>query len=249
MNSDPPPSDGRGLHLSRMPNGEPEIFASVQGEGVTCGLPSVFVRLAFCNLRCTWCDADYTWDWRRYDSREETMAMSTREVADRVVERAGKAIENAVLTGGEPMLQGEELARLAELLKAEGFRLEAETNGTVRPAPELAALIDQWNVSPKLVSSGNRGDAREVPEALAWFGGAPSAYWKFVVVAPEDLGEVLELIGRYGVPPARVVLMPEGVDPATVSERSRWLVEICQERGFRLGTRLQIYLWGAERGR
>lgn len=237
------------MFLSRMPSGEPEVFASVQGEGATTGLPSVFVRLSLCNLSCGWCDSAYTWDWTRYDSRTEKMSLGVEEVCARVLERAGDSIRNVVLTGGEPLLQEGEVAVLAARLKAEGFRLEVETNGTRLPGRELRRTIDQWNVSPKLANSGDPRHKREVPRALAWFGPRANAYWKFVVTRPDDLHEVTDLVERYGVPGDRVFLMPEGTDPTTLSERSEWLAAICQETGYRLGTRLQVYLWGAERGR
>lgn len=237
------------MRLSRLETGEPEVFASVQGEGVTCGMPSVFVRLAFCNLTCSWCDSKFTWDWSRYDPREDTARLEVEEVARRVSESAGQDVRNVVLTGGEPMLQQEELASLAELLKGHGFRLEVETNGTVLPSAEMADRVDQWNVSPKLANSDNVEKSRHVPEALRWFGRSERAYWKFVVVSPEDLSEILHLVQSYRVPADRVVLMPEGMDAETLAERSRWLAEICRRHRFRLGKRLHIELWGNERGR
>ena len=53
--------------LSRLPDGRPEIFTSIQGEGITCGLASIFVRLSLCNLACSFCDTKYTWDWAHFD--------------------------------------------------------------------------------------------------------------------------------------------------------------------------------------
>lgn len=234
--------------VSRPPGGEPEIFASLQGEGPTAGLPSVFVRLALCNLRCRWCDTAYTWDWERYDREMETVEVDLATAAGLVRDRAGETIRNVVLTGGEPLLQGEALAGLAGVLVGAGYRIEVETNGTLLPPAALARHVAQWNVSPKLASSGNP-DRREAPGVLEWFAARPEAWWKFVVVSPADVGEVRRLAGRYGVPPGRIFLVPEGTDAATLWERSGWLAAACRETGYRLGSRLHVLLWGNVRGR
>jgi 7-carboxy-7-deazaguanine synthase len=233
------------LKLSRLPTGEPEIFASIQGEGLSLGVPSTFVRLSLCNLRCSWCDTRYTWDWSRYDPKAEIIDVELDEVVRRV---ATGGARNVVITGGEPLQQQRALAPLARTLKAAGHRIEVETNGTFRPTDDLAACVAQWNVSPKLANSGNDG-RRDVPEALAWFAARPEACFKFVVVEPEDLGEVDGLIARYGVAPERVLLMPEGRTTAELRARSGWLVEAARERGYRFTTRLHVLLWGDERGR
>src|SRR3954470_17657195 len=102
------------LTLSRLPDGRPEIFASIQGEGVSLGRPSTFVRLAGCSLACSWCDTQYTWNWARYDPRVETMRLSAADVLA-VVEVDGPS--NVVLTGGEPLLQQRDLALLTRELK------------------------------------------------------------------------------------------------------------------------------------
>jgi organic radical activating enzyme len=234
------------LKLSRLPDGEPEIFTSIQGEGVTAGLPSTFVRLSLCSLHCTFCDTAYTWNWARYDPRAEIMRLEVPEVVRRV-ERGGT--RNVVLTGGEPLLQQAELVPLVGALRERGKRLEVETSGTIVPRDDLAAGIDQWNVSPKLASSGNAPAEREVPDALAWFAARAHAYFKFVVTAPADVPEVQALVARYGVPAERVLLMPEGTTAADLAARSPWVVEQCQALGYRFTTRLHVLLWGDKRGR
>jgi 7-carboxy-7-deazaguanine synthase len=236
------------VFLSRIRDQEPEIFRSVQGEGPSVGIPSVFVRLSRCNLRCTWCDTPYTWDWERFDRDAETVALDPEQVAARVVEVAGP-VRNVVLTGGEPLVQPRPLAALAARLKKLGFRLEVETNGTLVPGHDLAGWIDQWNVSPKLSGAGMEAQEREDPAALAWFAAQPQARWKLVVGSPAEADEALALIARYGVPRDRAMLMPEGTDAATLAERGRWLAEVCAREGLRLGMRLHVHLWGAARGR
>ncbi len=234
--------------LARLPDGSPEVFATVQGEGTSAGVPSVFVRLAECNLRCGFCDTKYTWDWANHDKTKETIEIAEGDVVDRVLAIAEKA-KTVVFTGGEPLLQQDELATVAQALRARGFRVEVETNGTIAPVPSFAELVDQWNVSPKLASSGNGLKARHRPNALAWFGERKNAFFKLVILSDEDLREVDELVAGLSLPADRVILMPEGTDPTTLAERSRWLVDRCKERGHRLGARLHVHIWGAERGR
>jgi organic radical activating enzyme len=234
------------LKLSRLPGGEPEIFSSIQGEGVTAGVPSVFIRLSLCNLSCTWCDTKYTWDWEHYDPKDEITQVDVDEVLRRA-EASGPA--NVVITGGEPLLQQRELVPLAQGLKRQGKRVEVETNGTIRPVSALALLVDQWNVSPKLANSGNHVGEREASAVFQWFATQPVAYFKFVVVDPADLAEVHGFAERYGVPPTRVVLMPEGTTAEVLVDRSAWLAQHCRDSGFRYTNRLQVLLWGTERGR
>ena len=234
------------LKVSRQPSGEPEIFRSIQGEGVNAGAPAVFLRLATCNLSCSWCDTKYTWDWGSYDYEREVVSLAVDEVERRLVQLG---CPNLVVTGGEPLLQQRVLAPMLTSLKAQGLHTEVETNGTLRPTPEMAGAVSQWNVSPKLDNSGNEPSRRHAPAALEAFGALESAYFKFVMVEPGDLDEVGLLVDRYGIPPERVVLMPEGVTPEAVTRRGRWVAQACTERGYRFSTRLHILLWGDERGR
>ena len=147
------------------------------------------------------------------------------------------------------MLQQVELVPLVASLKAQGFRFEVETNGTLVPVPELVREVDQWNVSPKLESSGNPKERRELPQALDAFCQLPNAYFKFVVVDQQDIEEVCFLREKYSLPSQRIVLMPEGQTKEAIQCRSRWISEACIREGFRFSTRLHILLWGDQRGR
>ena len=111
-----------------------EIFYSVQGEGTWTGTPAVFVRLAGCNLSCSFCDTDYALKF----------FASVPQIVRRVHDEGGSC-PMVILTGGEPLAQRESLA-LIEALRADGRRVHVESNGTV-PA-ELPD--DVWlTVSPK----------------------------------------------------------------------------------------------------
>jgi len=233
------------LHISRLGKGEPEIFHSIQGEGISSGIPAMFLRLAFCNLRCSWCDTKYTWDWQHYNKQEEVIELSVREIENRLTAQNCRRL---IVTGGEPLIQHEELTNLLASLKTKGFYIEIETNGTIVPNSNLAWLADQWNISPKLENSGNLLSLREIPEVYDFFINLPSSFFKYVIQKEHDLIEVQELIDKYGIDEEKVVLMPEASDRETLIQRSRWLAEACKDKGYKLSTRLHILLWGNKRG-
>jgi organic radical activating enzyme len=233
------------LKVSRQPDGQPEIFHSIQGEGIYAGKPAVFLRLALCNLACVWCDTRYTWDWERYDQRREVVTLSL-DGAEEGIRRYGCG--SLVVTGGEPLVQQKSLTPLLERIKDSGFWIEIETNGTLVPEQKILSLVDHWSVSPKLENSGNTLAAREKPGAYRFFRELTSAHFKYVLEKPEDIAEIRALSAKYGLAPDRIVLIPQAQDRNTLLSRSRWLVDICKSEGYLFSTRLQIVLWGNRRG-
>jgi 7-carboxy-7-deazaguanine synthase len=130
-----------------------EIFASVQGEGLRLGRPTLFVRLAGCNLRCSFCDTK--------SARQGGRTMTIDDIFGALVRRRRAWLADWVcLTGGEPFAQ--EIEPLVERLHRDGFKVQAETNGTIY----RDCGIDWLTVSPKPpqyeVAAEFRGPAREV---------------------------------------------------------------------------------------
>jgi len=222
-----------------------EVFRSIQGEGPNAGKPAVFLRMALCNLACKWCDTKYTWDWKTYDYEREVKEMNDDQVKMQIL---SFDTAHLVLTGGEPMLQQKQLLPLLRSLKETGFYIEVETNGTIVPLDQMIALIDQWNVSPKLENSGNSLAARERDDCYHLFKRIPNAYFKYVIQDSKDLTEVQLLAEKYMIPLSRIILMPEARTPEELSERTEWLKSTSKQLGYSFSTRLQIELWGNRRG-
>jgi 7-carboxy-7-deazaguanine synthase len=226
-----------------------EMFYSVQGEGLLAGVPSVFIRLSGCNLRCGWCDTPYA-SWQPEGSFIEV---------ENIVQTAQQwAARHVVITGGEPMLFAETHALCAALAEKK-WHITLETAGTLPPNGIACHL---GSVSPKL--SGSRPDEAVVGEAWvkrheatrhrpecvgAWLAGY-SCQLKFVVASEQDVWEVEEYLKGLPatVPPERVLLMPEGVSPAVLHERANRVVGWCMERGWRYCPRLHVELFGNRRG-
>lgn len=241
------------LTLATTTPGEPELFASLQGEGPSIGRPVAFVRLSRCNLSCSWCDTAYTWrfegdnrphrDGVSFERKANQVVLSEEEVAERIM---ALGQDRLVITGGEPLLQGAALARMVALLQ--GMTVEIETNGTVDPHAALDPLVAQYNVSPKLAHSGNDPANALIPERLLAWAQEPKAWFKFVIAAPEQVQEVLALAARYEIAPGRIYLMPEGTDSATLRTREAWLAPLALQHGLRLSDRMHIHLYGDTRG-
>ncbi len=240
------------LILATDDEGGPEIFASVQGEGPSMGMPVAFMRLSRCNLACVWCDTAYTWHFQgderphrggvEYDRKANQLSLPEDEVAARIMALGQSRL---VITGGEPLLQAPALVRLLELLP--DVSIEIETNGTTKAPAPLDIRIDQFNVSPKLAHSGNPAELALLPERLDAYATDSRAWFKFVIAEPADVDEVLALRDRYRFRPGHVFLMAEGTDSETLREREKWLAPLCVRHGFRLSDRLHIHLFGDTR--
>ena len=241
------------LVLATTTPGEPEIFASLQGEGPSAGKPCAFVRLSRCNLACQWCDTAYTWRFTGdnrphrsgldFDRQANQFTLSEEDTAARI---AALGKPRLVITGGEPLLQRAALARMVALLP--GIHIEIETNGTVAPHPALDPLVAQYNVSPKLAHSGNPAELALLPERLAQWAAEPRAFFKFVIAEPADVEEVLALTARFAIPRERIYLMAEGTDASVLATRERWLAQLCLAHNLTLSKRLHIELHGDTRG-
>ncbi len=219
-----------------------EIFYSLQGEGALIGVPSVFVRTSGCNLRCTWCDTPYT-SWAP-EGEERSL--------DSIVEEVNRyGASHVVITGGEPMIAPE----VGELTHRLSQHVTIETAGTV----DTHVRCDLMSISPKLANStpyerdGGRWAQqherlRYQAEILKRLIQLYSYQLKFVIVEEGDLAQVRAIVEEIGAARSRVLLMPEGIDPAVLAERGRWLAEVAKREGFRFTPRLHIQLWGNRRG-
>jgi Organic radical activating enzymes len=219
-----------------------EIFYSIQGEGSLVGVPSVFVRTSGCNLRCVWCDTPYT-SWH---PEGEDLSLDT--IMARV--DSYKAARHVVLTGGEPMIVPQAV-ELTERLRALGLHITIETAGTVY----CPVACDLMSISPKLAHSTPSGSwaatherLRLQPAVLLQLMRTYEYQLKFVIADPKDIDEIRSLLDKIDADRAKVILMPEGIDPAILRERAAWLAEICKQEGFRFSPRLHVDLYGNTRG-
>lgn len=249
------------MKLAKLGDG-PEIFHTIQGEGVSVGAPAVFIRASRCNLHCVWCDTDHTWNfagtpwphakdtvagYAKHVKADVTCEITPLKAAARILTYA---CERTVITGGEPLLQETEFLEMIGHIRAQqpAHQFEVETNGTRLPSAAFHEAVNQFNVSPKLANSGMAAALRLKADALAFFANSPKAWFKFVVAEPADLEEIQILRDTYQLPHQRVLLMPEGRTSAELDRHAAWLAEVCRDRGFRFCDRLHIRLWGDKRG-
>ena len=222
-----------------------EIFESIQGEGNNAGKPAVFLRTAECNLKCVWCDTKYTWDWKNYDYSKEVNEISIKEVRQSLEQFR---VRHLVITGGEPLMQQDDLAELLTFLKPK-FYVEVETNGTILPNNTLSVLVDQWNVSPKTKNSGNPLEMCEDNECYTFFSKKKNCYFKYVVESEEDLIEINQLISKYNLEKERVLLMTQAVTKEEILAKEKNVFTLSKKNSLGFSPRLHVMKWGSQRGK
>ncbi len=202
-----------------------EIFFSIQGESSHAGRPCVFVRLTGCNLRCTWCDSEYT-----FTGGER---MSLDEVLARV---AGYGCNLVEVTGGEPLAQKEAFP-LIERLCDEGYEVLIETSGSIdiTPVDRRAKLI----LDVKCPGSGEEDKNRwENLDALA-----PHDEVKFVIADRKDYEYAREVIADKHLDRATVLLSPVW-GRMDIKALAEWM--LADRVPARLQTQLHKHIWGAD---
>ncbi len=223
-----------------------EIFYSIQGEGVLSGTPSVFIRTSGCNLRCVWCDTPHT-SWK-----PEGENWSVREILAEVKRYPTPYV---VVTGGEPLL-APEIEELTAKLKKRSYHITMETAATIfKPI-----ACDLVSMSPKLSNSTpwKREGGRFVRmheehrlnfSVIQQFVDGYDYQLKFVADQRKDFAEIeRSLKNLRNVERDRVLIMAQGRTKRELSEKARWIVDLCKKHGFRYTPRLQIELWGNRRG-
>lgn len=236
------------------------VSGTLQGEGILVGVPSLFVRLAGCNLRCRFCGEDGAvsfCDTPRAQRAAEGREQAVREVVSLVYAHLG-ALRHVVITGGEPMLQAAAVAELCAGLarEKEGLHITIETNGTIFDA-RVARAVQLVSLSPKHQSEtfvDGRPRRHYVEAMQQWLdakrGERDALQLKFVVGCAEDERQLIDpiLSQLRGWEEFAVVVMPLGGEAATLRRSEPVAVELALRRGWRYSPRLQVDLWGGRQG-
>ncbi len=223
-----------------------EVFHSVQGEGVHQGLPTAFVRLQGCNLRCKWCDTLYA------QNSLEGKELTPIQIRNEVVKLAPDA-DWVCITGGEPLSQGDKLETLIRLFHEREYKVEIETNGSF-PIPDWRNLVDSWCVDVKCPASEVTSNHHK-----AWLTMREQDQVKFVVANETDLAFVESVLAAIDKPIHPTVLISPVINLIQTNPLGKedyfmsgaWLqrcVEFTKEHNLRFSLQWHKVVWGNEKG-
>ena len=206
-----------------------ELFYSLQGETSRAGLPTVFVRLTGCPLRCTYCDTEYAFQGGEWYSLPEILAAVAKHPTRHVT-----------VTGGEPLAQ-RDCAELLTALCDAGNDVTLETSGALDITPvdsRVARIVD-------IKTPGSGEDGRMLWTNLDAL--TPRDEIKFVLTSEDDYRWSRQLLAEHRLPAFCAVLLSAawgGLDPALLAE---WILR--DGLNVRLQLQLHKILWGNQRGR
>jgi 7-carboxy-7-deazaguanine synthase len=206
-----------------------EIFLSVQGETAKVGLPTVFIRLTGCPLRCHYCDTAYAF------SGGESMTL-----ADIVLQVASFSTRHVTLTGGEPLAQAASLALLTHLCDLD-YEVSLETSGALDVAPVDHRVIKVLDIK----TPGSGESERNRFENLSQIGERDQV--KFVITDRDDYRWALAVIAEFDLTRRCEVLMSPSHGDLDAGALADWILEDRLEA--RLQIQLHKYLWGDVAGR
>ena len=204
-----------------------EIYFSVQGESTAAGLPCVFVRLTYCNLRCTYCDTEYAF----YEGKD----ISIPEIISEVKKYDCKLVE---ITGGEPLVQIDECLDLMKQLCNEGFEVLIETGGslTIKDIDSRVKVI----MDLKCPSSGM--EKKNLYENIGYL--KPTDELKFVIGNREDYDWTKENISKYSLDKKCVILFSVVFGKLEPVQLVNWILE--DKLNVRFQLQMHKFIWHPE---
>jgi len=217
-----------------------ETFNSIQGEGPLQGRPAFFIRLAGCNLKCSFCDTPYA--QKAGDEAGDVTVVRDQMLA--MTEKHGRDYP-FVITGGEPLLQTEAVESLLGTFFARSAKranVWFETNGTIKPSRTLV-----MRYQPKFVVSPKIGkENREALKALSELG----AHFKFVIDSKKSwsFDLAMNLMAELEVPKERIWMQPMAATTKDILKAGATLWLQCEENGVGFSPRLQTVFFGKTRG-
>ena len=208
-----------------------EIFFSLQGEGLEIGLPTVFVRLFACDLRCSWCDTMYAVEGRDFRDYPVSEVMSEIEKHE---------CKRVCITGGEPLIQAKEVEELAERLIGDNYTILLETSGHKMPPPVLWTENSTISMDCKCPSS----QMQDRMDFDLFIKLRPKDQLKFVIQDEADYEYAREILNRYNIK-ANIIFQPaHGLDLIWITEKV-----IDDKLDFvRVLPQLHKIIWGDRRG-
>jgi 7-carboxy-7-deazaguanine synthase len=204
------------------------IFKSIQGEGLTIGAPTTFVRTSGCPLRCTYCDTT-----QAYDTGEQM----TLDAIMKKVKKFGT--RNVCLTGGEPLAQ-RDAPKLVQMLLDAGFKVVVETNGAM-PLDELPCT-ESLTISMDIKCPSSGESEKMLFDNIELLG--PTDQLKFIISDNKDYAYAKEILEKYS-PKCEVIFTPVGgKDLKAIAEKV-----LKEELEVRVLPQLHKFIWGEEDNR
>ena len=203
-----------------------EIYHSIQGESSKSGLPCVFVRLTYCNLRCTYCDTEYAF----YEGEDK----SIEEILNEVKQYNCKLVE---VTGGEPLVQKESMDLMKRLCD-EGFDVMLETGGslTIKDVDERVMVVMD------LKCPSSKMEKKNLYENINFL--KPADELKFVIGNREDYDWSKEIISRYDLQDRCKILFSVVFGELEPLSLVNWIIE--DKLDVRYQLQMHKYIWHPE---
>lgn len=206
-----------------------EIFYSLQGESTYVGLPTVFVRLTGCPLRCTWCDTEYAFSGGQWIE------------IDAIIEKIKSyGIPYVCITGGEPLSQ-KRCINLLDKLADNGFNVSLETSGAL----SLANVNDKVTIIMDLKAPGSGEESKNLYENINYIDSKDQI--KFVIKDRQDYHWTQEIIKRYNLIDKCEVLLSPVAGEINPADLAQWILDDKMMVRFQL--QLHKILWHDAKGK